>query len=205
MSLLGKLLSAIFGGSSAAAQLDVPKAFNELMAYTAKKEGGLAYGTVAGDAELERAPCGLANGLYPHTSRGVTWGTYKSYCAAKNKGIDCDEWLNFSADENSDGSNPVWKDVLMWVTRRGKEFSSNEVVAYLAGLFYWGGWSQSIVSRKELEDTIKSASSVRGKAKAVIALRLEYFKKLAEARGMTEVPHGWTRTWRNYREIINNS
>lgn len=135
-------------------------------------EGGLANGTTAGDANLKRAPCvytinGQVINPSPHTNRGITYDFYESTGPSLGIKVSCDNFLHMPEND--------WRKLVDAKTKRGFAFSDNPVVARYIGLWYWGGWDQSLVSSTDVKDIINKHPNLKDQLYFLIQLRKHYF------------------------------
>lgn len=162
-----------------------------IYSYIAEKEGGLAVS--APDASVGGYSTCIINHhghTYnnPSVSRGVTWGTFLNLAPVLNYEPSCTLFAALSDTP----PNEVWFQIVAHYLDKGKPYSNNQVLADYIGLWYWGGWAQSLLSRDTVLAVTNGNASNKNKLRSLVQLRQQYFTDLVAAKpNLTPYLSGW--------------
>lgn len=189
-------------GESDGDRVDVSGFLPAFYVWLAQKEGRLSDAAV--DSELERSPCTVnQNGRIirnPHTSRGVTWKTFKALSTPLGYEPTCD---NFAAMSNNPPSN-IWKQIVAHIFSKGLPYSKNPVLANYVGGWYWGTGSIGKEDQQTIQNILSRDTSDRTKLRELINHRKEFFRQVVVRK-----PHkrpaleGWLNRAESYWETFN--
>lgn len=168
--------------------------FNNLVAYILKMEGGLS-----NDKNDSASNYPSPTPEQYHTNKGVT---YKTFVENANK-------LNYlpTIDNFLKMPNEIWlkiyKDIYL-SKALNKNLTTNEVLNAYISLWYWGGWSTSIVSLDSVKAILNENISNKEKLKKLVNLRISYFNKLVALKPTYKIYlKGWTNRANEFYQQFN--
>jgi len=177
-----------------------------LYKWVLKKAGGLADGTLAGDADLKRSPCTVTiNGRTynkPHTNKDITYPTFETLAPKFGYEVNCNNFIYMPDD--------LWQKIFYHIAiEKGLKFTDNIVLAAYIGSWYWGSGSISTANQDRIKAILADGSiSDKERLRQLIDLRKSFFESLAEAHPITYGPalDGWLNRaeayWNDFNQFV---
>ncbi len=140
------------------------------------EEGTFNNGTIAGDANAQRAPCeifdkhGKIITPSPHTVGGVQYKTFVHLAPLLGYSATCKNFEGLALRTKS----PIWMSIAKHFFDIGLGYTSNPVLATYIGLYVWG--SGYVTREADVKKILAKESSVRLKLLALVELRKAWFE-----------------------------
>jgi hypothetical protein len=168
--------------------------FNNLVKFILKMEGGLS-NDKTDSASSYPAPTPEQY----HTNKGVTYKTFIDNASKLNYLPTIENFLTMP----SDIWLKIYKDIYL-SKAVNKKLTTNEVLNAYISLWYWGGWSNSIVSLDSVKSVLNENISNKEKLKKLVDLRISYFNKLVQAKPTYKIYlKGWTNRANEFYQQFN--
>jgi lysozyme family protein len=169
--------------------------FNNLVKYILKMEGGLS-----NDPTDSASSFSSPTPQKYHTNKGVTYRTFVDNATKLNYLPTIDNFLKMP--------NEIWlkiyKDIYL-SKALSKNLTDNEILNAYISLWYWGGWSTSIISLDSVKSVLNENISNKEKLKKLVNLRISYFNKLVQAKPTYKIYlKGWTNRANEFYQQFNN-